>query len=196
MKKQSEIDALRLIAQHLAPFFAGIPNVGRFRIPASPDKSIDILTTRHEDGVSYLGTLGCSLVPNGKNGPMARGKKPIRIELITAVNEEYEDALVEAFGNLRLALEVAKGGFTPGSLIANVIPDGFPLKHIYVCDPFLWDDGLPSKDIGEYVVAFLYALPVSDKERAKALKTTPDLFEAALAENNVEYFNLERASVF
>ena len=189
MKQQSEIDSIRPLAQHLARFFAGIPNVGRFRIPAAPDKTIDILTTRHEDGVSYLGTLGCSLVPNGKNGP-------IRIELVTAVNEEYEDAIVEALGNLRLALDVADGGFSPGSLVQDVLPDGFPMKHAYLCDPFLWDEGLPSKNMGDYFVAFLYLLPISDKERAAALKTTPKKFEEALAKKNVQYFDLNRVSAF
>ena len=196
MKKQSEIDALRPLAQHLAPFFAGIPNFGRFRISASPVKTIDILTTRHEGGVSYLGTLGCSLVPNGKNGPMARGKKPIRIELITAIKEEFEDAIVETLGNLRLALEVADGGFSPGSLVQGVLPEGFPMKHAYLCDPFLWDEGLPSKDMGDYFVAFLHLLPISDRERTAALKTTPKKFEEVLAKKNVQYFDLNRASVF
>ena len=196
MKTQSSIDALRCIAQHLATFFAGIPNVGRFRIPASPDKTIDILTTRHEDGISYLATLGCSLIPNGKNGPMARGKKPIRIEFITAVNEEFEDAIVETLGNLRLALEVADGGFSPGTLVQGVLPDGFSMKHAYLCDPFLWDEGLPSKDMGDYFVAFLYLLPISDKEREKALKTSSEKFEDALAKRNVPYFDLNRTSIF
>ena len=189
-------DPIQKVADHYSRYFAGTPEIRTIHFPFQPHRTVECCVTKHDDGVSYFGTLGCSMLDNGKNGPMSPTGQPIRIEMISAAKEEFENALIALLGNVVGILETFEGGFSPGMILRDVIPEGFTMKHVYLCDPFLWDEGLPSLDAGDHIVAFVYALPIAEDERLFATKQSVIEFENQLEKKRVPYFDLNRKSIF
>jgi antitoxin YqcF len=70
------------------------------------------------------------------------------------------------------------------------------LEHVLWVPPFPWQK-LGSLEVGDgLAVHWLLAVPISEGEREFLLDNGFDAFEAVFAEREVEYFNLERASIF
>jgi hypothetical protein len=66
-------------------------------------------------------------------------------------------------------------------------------RHVYLCDPFLWDEGLPSIRFGKYPVAFLYVMPITNGEYQCFKRNGIKALDLLLQENGgVDYPNLCR----
>ena len=85
--------------------------------------------------------------------------------------------------------------YKPETVIPNVISlDGSEMKHVYLCDPFLWENGLPSISVDGHTIAFLHVLPISDAEVRYLTEFGSQEFENKLQARNVAYYDLGRSS--
>lgn len=182
------------IANYLRATFDGTPSVRRCYASDESKRFVDIISTPHPDRVTYLGTIGCS---SRKMKGQPAGQKEIRVELLSAVDSKYVDEMSKILGFLTFCLDTEAAFYRPGLIIENAIEmPKSAMKHIYLCDPFLWDDGLPSLPLDDYPVAFLYALPISDGECKYHSEKGHSAFEKLLAKGDgVKYNDLSRASL-
>lgn len=178
------------IAFYLKDAFSGEPKVQRYKA-ADNVRYVDIIKTPHPDGVSYVGTIG------GYNRSMQGAPsqmKSIRVELVSAVQERYVEIMAETLSYLILCLDNNKTFYHPGMIVENAVPENnlSALRHIYLCDPFLWEDGLKSIQLDKCTLAFLYALPISDKEMELFQKEGEEAFENYLQQNEIPYYDMQR----
>ena len=152
---------------------------------------MDIIKTPHKDGVTYLGTIGGF---KRKMKGASNETEAIRVELISAVGEHYAEIMAQTISFLILCLDTDKVFYSPGMIVDDAIPENniTLMRDIYLCDPFLWRDGLRSLQIEHYNVAFLQALPITKSEKAFYDTHGADEFEKKLHENHIEYFDLNR----
>ena len=187
-------EKLKIIANYLREAFSGTPKVRRY-YATDNTRFVDILSTPHSDKVSYLGTIGCS---SRKMTGQPEGTREMRVELITAINDNYENIMAETLSFLTFCLDTDKAFYKPGTIIENAIQSdkAKKVRHIYLCDPFLWENGLPCLQFDTYPVAFLYALPITDAENNYCNANGIQSFEKLLASNGgVKYNNFNRESL-
>lgn len=179
------------IANYLREAFAGTPAVHRY-FAADNVRYVDIIKTPHDDNVTYLGTIGCS---NRKMKGQPSKQQEIRVELISAVDAKYTEIMSETLGFLTFCLDTDKAFYHPGVVVENAIPESSitKMRHVYLCDPFLWEEGLPSIRLGKYPVAFLYAMPITDDEFQYYVENGLEAFDIFLGgDGGVDYANLNR----
>lgn len=68
------------------------------------------------------------------------------------------------------------------------------MKHILFTDPFLWDN-INSIDIEDTKVAWLLAVPISEKEYLYAQEKGTDALEKFFEFENIDIFDLNRKSI-
>lgn len=180
----------KLVANYLRQAFAGTPEVQRY-FAKDNVRYVDIIKTPHPDQITYVGTIG------GFRRPM-KGATPdsleIRVEVLSAVKNSYVEIMAQTLGFLILSLDTDKIIYRPGMVVENAIPENRSsnMRHIYLCDPFLWENGLKSMCFDNFALAFLYAMPITDKEKEIFDKNGADALESFLQKNNVPYFDMNR----
>ena len=180
----------KLIANYLKDAFVGMPTVQRY-YASDNIRFVDIIKTPHKDNVTYIGTIG-GFRRKMKGQPKSQSE--IRVEMVTAVQENYTEIISQTLGYLILSLDTNKKFYRPGTIVEDAIPDNAitTMRHVYLCDPFLWNNGLPSMEINNIPVAFLYALPITTKEKELYEKLGTVSFEEYLQQQNIRYFDLQR----
>ncbi len=178
------------IACYLKESFSGTPEVQRY-LATDNVRYVDIIKTSHSDDVTYIGTIGGFRRPM-KGQPI--GKTKIRVEFLTAVKKQYTEIMAQTLGFLTFCLDTEMLYYHPGMVVENAIPDTnlTSMRHIFLCDPFLWKNGLKGIKMDDYVVAFLYALPITDSEKDYCLKHGSEALENIFQEKNISYFELNR----
>ena len=180
----------KTIQKYLSKAFAGNDTIMEF-IPDSGER-IQVLKTSHPDGVTYLGSIGGFLRQMQSSFFVER---KLRVELISAVSSGYEDLMSSILVSMVSRMGDPQCEYKPETIVSNVISlDGSEMKHIYLCDPFLWEKGLPSISIDGYTIAFLHALPISDAEVRYLTEFGSHEFENNLENRNVAYYDLGRSS--
>lgn len=178
------------IRKYLSKAFAGNDTIME-AIPDSGER-IQVLKTSHPDGVTYLGSIGGFL--RQMQSPFFV-ERNLRVELISAVSSGYEDLMSSVLVSLVARMGDPKCEYKPETVISNVISlEGSEMKHVYLCDPFLWENGLPSISVDGYTIAFLHVLPISDAEVRYLTEFGPQEFENNLEARNVAYYDLGRSS--
>ena len=180
------------VAKHALGFIGGKPGVSRY-YNRDESKQIDIMTS--DSGV-IKGVPTCA--PIGLNqtdiGLTANGKK-LRVELM-AVCELSADVL----GNIlaSIAFEVmdhktcSYGMVVPDIISSYVRKTDF--KHVVLMSPVFWPKYKTLED-GEYTVAWLMAVPVTDAEKAYIERNGADAFDRLLEEKNADVISMKRKSV-
>ena len=180
----------KTIQKYLSKAFAGTDTI----MEAIPDSRgrIQVLKTSHPDGVTYLGSIGGFLRQMQASFFVER---KLRVELISAVSSGYEDLMSSVIVSLVSRMGDPTCEYKPETIIPNVISlDGSEMKHVYLCDPFLWENGLPSISVDGYTIAFLHVLPISDAEVRYLTEFGSQEFEKMLEARNVAYYDLGRSS--
>lgn len=178
------------IAYYLRDHFYGDPTVQRYWTTDNK-RFVDIIKTTHNDNVTYIGTIGGFR----RKMTMSTDKKTnISVEFVTAVQDCYTEIMSQTLGFLVFCLDTDNVCYHPGMVVENAIPENnlTGMRHIYLCNPFLWENGLPSLKIENYPTAFLYAMPITDKENELFDQEGPDVFEEYLSKEGIKYFDLKR----
>ena len=126
-------------------------------------KNIDILTVENSpmEFISSHCTIGLSDYSTGYTVE----DKSLRVEIVGAFASDYEYApnilATCAFYVMNSNLKIFHG-----EILLNVVNEYYPesdMKHILLSTPFLWDD-LHTLDFPEKKIAWLLAIPISEKE--------------------------------
>ena len=190
-----EFKDLSKLALYLDQKFQGKAGLVRFETNGCPYTNfLDIITTRHPDHVTYIGTIGCSMIPIRHSQDEV---EDWRIEFVTAINEDSEDIMTQAMLSLTsLMSRLENNCCYPGLVIRNAFPKDCPsqLKHLLLVYPFLWEDGLESISVKNTQIRFLQLLPISDAEADFIGNNGYDAFEDKLEETEVFYNDFYRQS--
>jgi hypothetical protein len=182
----------KALALYLGPILGGTPSVSKFWDKENRN-DVDILTVRDspEAGVSSYATLGLSDYSIGLSSDDAR----LAIESLLALRNGYQDAaniLAScAFSVINSKVKVRPGGIFP-CVIESYRPD-IEMKHVFLVPPFLWD--LKTQEFPTKKVAWLLAVPISEKEKGFAVENGSDALESLFEEKQIDIFDLERESI-
>lgn len=182
----------KALAAYLRTVFGGTPSVFTFW-DEDNRSSVDIMTTRDspEPGVSSYATLGLSDTSIGQSSDGI----PLRVELLLVSTNE-EQAAPQILASSAFTIINSKQKATPGAIFSRVIELYLPesdMKHILLAPPFLWK--LETQEFSTKKVAWLLAVPISDKEMKFAAQKGSDALEDLLQEKQANIFDPERKSV-
>ena len=193
MDRTVEFKDLSKLTLYLDQKFQGKADLVRYETKGSPYTNfLDIITTRHPDHVTYIGTIGCLMIPI-----QCSQSEPVdwRIEFVTAINEDSEEIQTESMLSLvTMMFNLENNCCYPGLVIRNAFPEdcSSPLKHLLMVYPFLWEDGLPSLSVKNTQIRFLQLLPISNEEADFVSNNVYDAFEDKLEEEEVLYNDVYR----
>ena len=183
------------VAQHTASAF-GVkkPPVTRY-LDDNKQNGIFILEAKNrpQEGVNSYSTIGLS-----DNPLMCKGKEfGTRVEIVGACRAGFSN-----FENViaTTAFCVINSGWfcAPGIIFPSVVSmckNSKTMTDIYFANPFLWGERLASTSFESRKVAWLLAIPISNKESEFAQVNGSDKLEELFSEQGIDVFDLNRASV-
>ncbi|HBF37741.1 MAG TPA: hypothetical protein DDW50_10505 [Firmicutes bacterium] len=184
----------KVIAKATLDAFGGKPIVTKYW-DDKKESSIDMLSCvdRPYQGITAYSTIGLSEYSIG----FISEEIPLRIEIVGACASRFD-----YFANVlsSCAFNVINTKFTcnPGTIFPKVIGLYKPsslMQHIFFMSPFLWDDKLKTLQLTERKVAWLLAVPISDKEFTYAKENETDALQNLFEEHQIDIFDLDRRSV-
>jgi antitoxin YqcF len=182
----------KALAVYLRSIFGGRPSVSKFW-DANNRSSVDILTVRDSPhaGVSSYGTLGLSDFSIG----LSSGEVCLGVELLLALRNEYQDA-ANILSTGAFAVINSKLKAKPGTVFPRVVELYAPqieMKHVFLVPPFLWN--LQTQEFSTKKVAWLLAVPISEKERNFVAENGSDALESLFEKRQIDIFDLDRKSI-
>ncbi|TYR81273.1 suppressor of fused domain protein [Priestia megaterium] len=142
--------------------------------------------------VTAYATVGGYHCPTG----YTVGGIPLRIEIVGACHSSFP-LFSSILGNCVFHMMKSHVSIFPGAIYKDVITaldDSLHMQHILLIPPFLWDN-FSTIELSDKKVAFLQAVPISEKERTFALEYGVDSLLSRFDDEHVNVFNLERRTV-
>lgn len=184
------------IARTLARRFGGKPEVREY-LDTGEKNSIDILTCPDtpDDELNSYATLGLSEQPtlDADGNALDFG-----VELIAAFEAEAGEAaamLSTCAFTIRNELMPAY----PGAVLPDILDlhEGLSstLSHVFLTDPFVWDEAMESISLATRTVAFLQVIPISDSEYAYWQENGAEALVDAFLQNQIDVYDLDRSPV-
>ncbi len=167
----------------------------RRHLDDAEENFVDILTCPNhpEKGVSSYSTIGLSDSPLIMQGL----EYPTRLEIVGACYSEFTDFDL-ALGTAAFCIINSKWPCYPGAIFPDVLKMynlSPTMKHFLFVPPFLWEDTLKTMYFEKKTVAWLLAVPISEKEIDFAEKNGPDALEDIFVEKQIDIYDLKRLSV-
>lgn len=191
MKKASEDN--KKIARIIYNAFGSKPKVFSYG-KDDTDLKIDVAECHNspDPGLASYSTIGLSDYEMLKDGNPFH----VRLEIAGLCKLNYDE-----FGNIlaSAAFYIMRTQWLcfPGAILENAL-DGYSspnLQHLYFTSPFLWEDSLKATTLGSKKVAWLLAIPISEKEREYARENSSDALEELFEEKGADFYNLNRSSL-
>jgi hypothetical protein len=157
--------------------------------------SVDIVSCNDSpsSGVTSYATVGVSQIPLIKDGK----DLGFRTELVGACGSQFAD-----FGNClstaAFCVINSRWFVAPGVVFPDVISmyrTSGAMKHVLFLPPFLWDERLQTIQVENERVAWLLAIPISENELRLAESKGVPALEDVLEKEEIDIFDLDRASV-
>lgn len=146
-----------------------------------------------DEGATSYGTLGLS------NHPLILDDEEIgvRMEILGACASD-----VEFFGNVvaTAAFNMINSGMAivPGAIQPNVVTmydADVSMKHLLFLPTFLWDEEPDTLQLPDKTVAFLYALPIAESERAYLTEHGLDALAGLFDDDQINVYDIDRPPV-
>jgi hypothetical protein len=184
----------KTICRYAAQALGGHPKVTRFW--DNDHKShVDILecTDAPQKGVKSFATVGLS------DWPLIKDKKKLglRLELVGACRSQFE-RFDNALSTAAFCIINSKWFCGPGTIFPDVLKMhqcSRTMRHLLFVPPFLWDDELQTLKIKKTEVAWLLAVPISEREMRFAEQHDADQLQDLLEEKQIDIFDLGRKSI-
>lgn len=183
-------EAGRRLARAAADAFGGQPRVNRY-YDEPEAHAVDILACRDAPapGYSTYSTLTLHESPNLLEG------NDIRVEIAGVAESRFVEfpnvIATAAFHIIKQGWLCAPGVVFPGIMSEYDLPRA--LEHVLWVTPFAWED-LHSVDLADNgPVHWLLAVPISEGERQFLIERGYDELVQQFEQDDVEYFDLERA---
>jgi hypothetical protein len=182
-------DSNRLLAKTLAKVFAGKPSIARYW-DERERHSVDVMTCEdslQENVISYS-TLGLSDHPIHEESP--------RVEFVAAFGAKFEEG-ANIIATAAFCVIRSKWRTQPGAIFPDVVSmyrKGSNMKHLLLCQPFLWEE-LLTQELSDKTVAWLLLVPISENELQFAEANGSSALEDLFVEKQIDVFDLDRRSV-
>lgn len=184
----------KIIAKTLANTLGINPSVHRYR---DDNDSLDLALFSCADPIDskvrFYGTVGLSDYPTFQDGK----EFPTRVEILGAAysEEKYFPNILAtiAFHSIR-----EKFFCSPDSVLENAVlmyDAQATLPHVLFSPPYLWEDKLRTLKFENKTVAWVLAIPISEKELQYREKNGTQALEELLEKNEANIFDLHRKSV-
>lgn len=181
----------RLIADSELKLFNASPKIFRFA-DEEEVKTVDLMMCENcpAKGITSYGTIGLY----NCNIRLTYEDKPLRMELLAACASGIED-----FSNIvtTAAFEIMDGKSAyPGYIIDDIVSmyiDNSDMEHILLTYPFLWG-AVNNSVFDDITVAYLMAVPISDKEKEYCLQNGLDALESIFEKKQIDIYNIHRDS--
>lgn len=121
-----------------------------------------------------------------------------RLELVGACETDQADEFEQMIFFSARTIIKQKWFCAPGTFLSNAVSrfgKFGDMQHLYFTTPFGFD-GFSTERFGERKVSWLSPIPVSSAEVQFARENSTEKLEEAFEENDVDWFNLKRASIF
>jgi hypothetical protein len=186
-------DTHKQIARTVAAALGGKARVVRYWDAAEKSAiALVIAPDRPHERVTSVGTVGLSDWPvTGRLVP------PLGVEIVGAC-----DSAETTFPNViaTAAFCVINSGWTcePGAIFSGVVAAHRPnttVPHLLFVEPFLWEEELNAREIGDRTVAWLLAVPISPSERDFTQRHGTDALEDRFEQAQIDIFDLDRDPV-
>jgi hypothetical protein len=170
------------------------PNIRRFW-DSNRSSSIDIFEAVDcpQLGVKTYSTIGLSNYPL-----LSEGKEiSVRTEFIGACGSAFPK-FDNVISTLAFLIINSRWFCAPGKIFPDVLlmhEASITMSDVYFCNQFLWGDKLNLLNLGDQKISWLMAMPISRKEAVFAQKNGAAKLEELLAENDIDFYNLNRPSV-
>jgi len=182
------------IARNLLEIIGGTPKVIEYNDNNKTSKiNLFISANQPDEGLSSYSTIGLSEYSIDMRD---KRDKELRVEFIGVC----ESAAIE-FPNIiaTCAFNIINDNYSckPGIVYPNIVKQYYKnleMEHIYFTIPFLWDN-LDDLEFDNFVVSWLLALPISNKEFDFLKANGRDALEDLFQENDIDIFNISRKSV-
>jgi hypothetical protein len=183
----------KTLFRYLKIVFGGSPRMTRY-LDDAEESHIDVLIASdvpHKNVTTYS-TIGLS---DASTGLMVEGV-PLGIEIVLSAHSNFEfsaNILSTCAFNIINSEMVCK----PESIFRDVVAMYQPnleMKHIFFVDPFLWP--LRSHKFPSKIAAWLFAVPISEKEFEFVEKNGGGALAKAFEKHQIDVFNLHRKSIF
>ena len=120
-----------------------------------------------------------------------------RVEIVGACGASYKD-FENALATASFCVITSKWFCAPGIIFPGLL-DMYDLSNtmsdVYFASPFLWDSLERSTIVDGITIAWLLAIPVSKAETSHANEYGPNALEAIFEREQIDIFDLNRASV-
>ncbi|MDE5945601.1 MAG: suppressor of fused domain protein [Rikenella sp.] len=145
--------------------------------------------------IRLMATAGVALRPNRvemKDGSV----REVPVELVLAIRDERIDTLA----HLAYACALDGGTVRPGIVFKNTVElPGSELKHCFLAEPFMWDDGAVfsrgyTLEGGTERILWLQAVPITDRELEYIVERGVDDFCEAMEREDPDLTDPERTS--
>lgn len=118
-----------------------------------------------------------------------------RLEFVGACETDQADEFEQMIFFSARTIIKQKWFCAPGTFLSNAVSQFGDMQHLYFTTPFGFD-GFSTESFGERKVSWLSPVPVSSAELQFARENSTEKLEEAFEENDVDWFNLKRASIF
>ncbi|MCR8858481.1 suppressor of fused domain protein [Bacillus pseudomycoides] len=184
----------KIIAKSALKAFGSNPVVSKYWDDNSIS-NIDILSTRDRpcEGVTSYSTIGLYMHSIGRS----IDEKSLRVEIVGASATTYNN-YTNVLATCAFCLINSKMSIYPGQIFLDVLKFYYPnseMKHMFFVPPFLWEDQLQTIDFPDKKVAWLLAVPISEKEYLFAQQNGSTKLEDLFEQNEIDIFDIERESV-
>lgn len=183
----------KIIAKSALHAFGDKPSVSKYWDDNNAN-NIDMLSTvnRPFDGVTSYSTIGLS----DYSIELTVEEKTFRVEILGASATDYEQ-FPNILASCAFCIINSKFSVSPGKVFKDIIKMYYPnseMEHVLFMSPFLWDD-LKTLEFPNKKVAWLLAVPISEKEYLFAQEKGTDSLEELFEQEDIDIFDLERESI-
>lgn len=182
------------IVKYIVDIFGGKP---KFTRNWDDDRKsyIDMLYLENvpEEGVNFYSTIGTSEYSIGYK----TDGLPLRVELV-GVCDAKENIFINILATCALCIINSNFKCHPGAIFHDVVKIYLPnidMQHVMFVPPFLWEGKLETINLEDKKVAWLLAVPISEKECIYAEKNGTNALEDFFEKEQIDIFNLYRKSL-
>ena len=124
--------------------------------------------------------------------------KKARLELLGACHKQYNDIFQAIMSTCVFCVINNKWTLSPGMIFPDIVKMygvSDTMQHVYFDSPFLWPESLSCVYLDNVRTGWVMPIPISEAEYQYAINHNVEALGELLADNDIDYRDLRRASV-
>jgi hypothetical protein len=192
INKMNISESNKKLAKYISEAFLEDFEVSRYWDDAEKSH-VDILSCPNHPSknITSYSTIGLS------NYPLIHNNKeyPVRLEIVGACDSRKKH-LPNMLATAAFSIINSKWFCSPGTIFPDIVKMYYEteMEHILFVPPFLWGDSLKTIELSDKKVAWLLAVPISEKERLYAKDKGEDALESLFEKEQIDIYDLNRKS--